>query len=327
MSGAVSSMTSKLKNISLRKDSNLVPATLHSANPYSLLDEQALGSNLSLVVEEDEEDPDRLELTDAPSTGETPKQESLKSGANIEGKGDASWNVVQRNKNRNSRYDLPARPAIDVRDLDTWRNGNGGPSATAYQPAHNMATRNSRMFAYGSKFPHLKGARTLGGVSLDKIKPGVIMWRLDTRPCSDPNIQSDDPGLFFGPAGEKYHRKGRYWVVLYRCRDHVMEVPIYTFKNTGLARKPEKLRDTYNSIQPPNNSGFVNQNPGQMVLEIANVVSENESFRNTMVVHLNEIWSHSNDVLEARVVAELTVKSTDELIRRTRAFIGTYTDD
>lgn len=150
------------------------------------------------------------------------------------------------------------------------------------------------------------------------------MWREAYHPCTDPNIRRDDDKVWFDEEGIMWYRKGRYWVVTGRSRDNVTEVRIFTYNDTGLRKKKVETHHHYNSIKPPNVENFVNQSPGQKVLEIG-WQKHGENWRNTMVLQVSTPTTRSIDI-GSRIVGGLDDESTNEVIRRTKEFIGVYCD-
>lgn len=312
-------MTAALKRLNLGKTSKKAKGAAATANAYaSLCDDAESLNNDALAGDEPVENTQTL-LNDTNGACAEPTARdygALAGTADIDG----DWTVAGTHRNRNRDQTHTANPVSDVRQVN-WRAPNGGTLATRQNIGRTIGTQRTRV-TQQSRMTYRGGPRTRNGILLADIYPGVIMWRYDKRPCLDPNIKNDDPRVFFDGDGMKWLRKGRFWVVIYRCRDHVTELPIYTYNDKGLEKKPEAVKANYNSIKPPNTTNYVNQSPNQKVLDIGWVKSATENLRKTMVVHVTEPISRDIDV-ESRVVGGLNGEALKEILCRAKEPVGT----
>ncbi|KAK4635980.1 hypothetical protein CLAFUW4_00104 [Fulvia fulva] len=91
---------------------------------------------------------------------------------------------------------------------------------------------------------HSSRKRTRSGVLFSQQNPGVIVRREDTRECRSRKVKESHPSIFHTPkishiragsiGNKRFSTKPRYFLIVWRTKKEVTEIPLYTFNDEGL---------------------------------------------------------------------------------------------
>lgn len=235
------------------------------------------------------------------------------------------WQTVRKPQRGGSDDSYKFGRPADVRNTD-WNADKQKRRQSMHGVSTNETTLiigNGKYANISRKYDHRIGPRTFDGIPFTDIRPGTMIFHYDVRPILGKEPVGDDRKLVFEVEKSKWLRKGRFWLVVSFHDDHIVEVPIYTYNDTGLERKPDRVKEYYNSVKAPWSTEFTNHSPNQKVLGIDSLRNQDESLRETMVVNVTEPVSHTVDAdWNRRVVGRLSKESTEELLQRVKSFIG-----
>ncbi len=198
-----------------------------------------------------------------------------------------------------------------------WRIGNNPKQKQKYERVRKAHTAEQ---LEAGKHVYATGPRTINGVPYNEQVPGAITWHFDIRDCTK-SCRSQTHEHITGQNGKVMSKKGRYWVIVRADFEKIYEVPVYTNCNAGLVRTPERLHKEYCSLKPTHVSSkaFVNQSRHNEVLNVGSIRDythgETQLSRETMVVHLTEVFSRDVDVDDLRIVGSLIPASERMLCR------------
>ncbi|KXT02384.1 hypothetical protein AC578_236 [Pseudocercospora eumusae] len=166
---------------------------------------------------------------------------------------------------------------------------------------------------------------TNGGVKFADQQVGTIMWRFDFKPLTGhPTKEPGDEGTTC-IRGVWYYDNGRFWIIIIRNEDSVVEVPILTHKDTGLEKVPKAKHNEYLNLKPKNASKNYKPQNNKPILEIATDYGKMKINRETMVVRIALPDSRELDRDELIKVGALGRASVKVLVDEFNKIVGTNT--
>ena len=268
------------------------------------------GSRFALLESESSED-ELEEIGEASKPDET-QQPTMEdnSHTSLQPTGDtvddtAGWNVAT--------YTAPHR-RTDSHQTTVQQNVADGEAGSASTNWRNQGPPSISLFS------------NLNGVSLARQKLGVIVWRDEAREIHANRVKPSEGEVFTQLDQMRVLEKGRLFLITGRQKREITEYPIYTRDNTGLANKPADEHSQYASIRPLHIAAkdFINQVPGQKVLEMGELYDNRVTLRPNMVVRFSQAKSRDIDCDTLKIIGILTPESTEEMLRRGRSAIGAY---
>ncbi|KXT09164.1 hypothetical protein AC579_7299 [Pseudocercospora musae] len=158
----------------------------------------------------------------------------------VEREPNGDWNG-QRVRNIARR---DARDTLANRDVEKTRNVKAAQEWVRQNARVNNDLNNGKVIGKSGVQSGEQKA-TKGGVKFADQQVGTIMWRYDFKPIKGhPTKEAGDEGTVC-VHGVWYYVNGRFWIIIMRHEDSVVEVPILTHKDTGLEKVPKAKHNEY----------------------------------------------------------------------------------
>lgn len=234
---------------------------------------------------------------------------------------------VRTAANHTQRQQKSGKGAIKSTPVGGGRRGGRQGGTKGGQPGrqgiHTTGNRVAKNFGV-ARGDHYRPGYTASDVAFSAQKAGAVIWRPEARDIHDGHPGRPDEHIVHIQDGLDVLDKARFFLIAARNGHDATEYPMSTHGDQGLAGKTDRVKSQHNSIKPLHiaKEQFLNQAPGQEVLEMGNMVAENVTLKSTSVVCWTKPKSRSVDCDQLRHIGDVTPESIPIIFKRAREFIG-----